>query len=1041
MTVVFVFVIANIFIASIAIGLQYYFSKSMAIESASARYSLIAQNTRDYLDTLDSQAVNTAKILSKYSNLISNGQINSLNRELFSEVIQNYPVFFAVYIGFGNGDFYQVINLELSPARDKFAAQASDRWLIVKITRGINGGVKTFEYYDENFNLRTTESEPTRYLSSSRPWYLKAKLETVYKSDPYLFNLSGESGQTYSMAIPNSDAVLGIDIALSSLSDYLAGQTLGADSEIFLYKESGEIIASNLEKLPRNIELEVKPITLSPIQQQFVDQHRVIKISNSMDWAPIDFAVSGVPNGYVIDFTSIISKMTGLEFQYINGFRWPELVEKFKNKEIDILQAIFNNDDNANDGIISDPFVKLPFALITRSNVPKINHIGRLAGRKLGIAAGWSITNSLKQNFPKIDIIEFGTLKEVINAVRDGKVYAGLDIGVILEYVTDQYFVSGLKMHLALNFLPTEFPDQLHFLLQPDQRQLNDLINRAIENITPEQRKYLSDKWLVTKARNSTSSGNGIVPYVELINGNFNKNQDSGFKMGKINGEDYFVFSKYMTFDSGQRDVFSIVTPARTVLAESSSEVMLSITISIICLLILFPLSWLFATPIVNPIRQLILQNKQIKDNKFSGVGPIQSNIFEIDELSKSLNEMAHSIEAKKLAQQELLESFIKIISQAIDDKSPYTAGHCERVPELAIMLADSASQSQSMPFKDFSFNDLERREFSIAAWLHDCGKVTSPEHIIDKGTKLEVIYNRIHEIRMRFEVLWRDADIVFLTELHRQPENKQMLAEILRIKKAKLVDDFEFIATSNVGGEFMMMRDLKRLKELSTITWQRNFNDQLGLSPLEVSTLTPNTQALPVTENLLMDKPSHLVKRTHDIKFDPKFNIKMTVPEYLYNQGELYNLCIKRGTLTPEDRFKINEHIISTIKMLEALPLPPELANVPRYASTHHETMKGTGYPRKLSAEQLSIPERIMVVSDIFEALTAADRPYKAAKRVSTVIEILYQMAVDQHIDMDIFKLLLSSGIYLEYAKKYLPQEQIDKVDINQYLEQLEPA
>ena len=168
-------------------------------------------------------------------------------------------------------------------------------------------------------------------------------------------------------------------------------------------------------------------------------------------------------------------------------------------------------------------------ALITRSNVPKINHIGRLAGRKLGIAAGWSITNSLKQNFPKIAIIEFGTLKEVINAVRDGKVYAGLDIGVILEYVTDQYFVSGLKMHLALNFLPTEFPDQLHFLLQPDQRQLNDLINRAIENITPEQRKYLSDKWLMTKARNSASSGNGIVPYVELINGNFNKNFSLSF--------------------------------------------------------------------------------------------------------------------------------------------------------------------------------------------------------------------------------------------------------------------------------------------------------------------------------------------------------------------------------------------------------------------------------------------------------------------------------------------------------------------------------
>nr|WP_255721306.1 MULTISPECIES: HD domain-containing phosphohydrolase [unclassified Photobacterium] len=160
-----------------------------------------------------------------------------------------------------------------------------------------------------------------------------------------------------------------------------------------------------------------------------------------------------------------------------------------------------------------------------------------------------------------------------------------------------------------------------------------------------------------------------------------------------------------------------------------------------------------------------------------------------------------------------------------------------------------------------------------------------------------------------------------------------------------------------------------------------------------------------------------------------------MQVPELQYNLGEIYNLTIKRGTLTAEDRFKINEHMISTIKMLESLPFPDDLARVPRYASTHHETMKGTGYPRKLSAKDLSTPERILVISDIFEALTAADRPYKKAKPLSVAIDILYKMALDEHIDMALFKLFLSSGVYMQYAEKFLPEKQIDKVDINKYL------
>ena len=351
-------------------------------------------------------------------------------------------------------------------------------------------------------------------------------------------------------------------------------------------------------------------------------------------------------------------------------------------------------------------------------------------------------------------------------------------------------------------------------------------------------------------------------------------------------------------------------------------------------------------------------------------------------------------------------------------------------------MLAEAAEASTSGKFKDFKFNNAdERREFRIAAWLHDCGKITTPEHIVDKGTKLEANYNRINEIRTRFEVLWRDAEIQYLKTILSGELTKEEARDIFYEKKRKLTDDFEFIAQANIGGEFMSDEKVERIKQIAQQTWLRHFDDRLGLSPFEELNKKENSANLPVVEKLLADKPEHIIHRIRPVEFDPKHGIKMQVPEHQYNMGEVYNLSISRGTLTAEDRYKINEHMISGIKMLEALPFPPELRNVPRYASTHHETLKGSGYPRKLSAEDLSVPERILVIADIFEALTAADRPYKKAKPVSVAVDIMYKMALDEHLDMELFQLFLESGVYLEYANTFLPSKQVDHVDINKYL------
>ena len=503
----------------------------------------------------------------------------------------------------------------------------------------------------------------------------------------------------------------------------------------------------------------------------------------------------------------------------------------------------------------------------------------------------------------------------------------------------------------------------------------------------------------------------------------------------RVDGQAYFVYGTRLASADERPLFFGVRVPEVAIVGPFMEKVKWSIGITAGFLFLLLPLSWVFASPIVRPIKQLSLQNDKVRDRRYDEVQRVTSNIKELDELSESMVEMVDAIREHEQAQRELMDSFIQLIAQAIDDKSAYTGGHCERVPVLALMLAEEASSSDMPAFSSFRLEtDDQWREYKISAWLHDCGKITTPEHIVDKGSKLEAIYNRIHEVRMRFEVLHRDADIDYLQQLSKHPEQRDALTVQLKNRQATLQEDYIFVANCNVGGEFLDPQKQERLHSLGTTVWHRYFDDRLGLSPVEELRLDGQAEALPARESLLADKQAHIIPRTSSTDYPLEMGINMDVPEHLYNLGELYNLSISRGTLTAEDRFKINEHMISTIKMLGSLPFPPELQNVPRYASTHHETMRGSGYPRKLSGEQLSIPERILAVADIFEALTACDRPYKKAKPVSVALAILHKMMLDDHIDKDCFELFLRSGVYIKYAEEFLQTEQIDRVDIEEY-------
>ena len=896
--------------------------------------------------------------------------------------LEGEPYLYSAYFGLDSDDFLQVINTR-GDARvlASLSAPAGTRYAVRTIATAATGERReAWQYWSATWEQIASTEGTTQYFPTQRPWYAGAKqAQRVAITAPYRFASSQDLGVTLSSPLRDGTGVVGADLSLAGLRELLSKTALTAEGAIVVLDASDRVLAAYSAATAYGLR---DLAALTPLAQ--TGSPHLAELAASARGAAADEArVARVAGEAYVFANRVYTAAPGTEFRVgafapMREFTAPIIAAR--NQVILATLAFL--------------VLVIPLAIVAARRVGQA--FVELAAdseriKNLDFTGQVKHAGSIIYEVDALDrahTVMKSTLAQRTRALTlaEHKLASLVENGILLSQERDR---DKLLKHILFSgkelsncdagsmYLSTE-RGTLRFTLRTNEIGLPRL---EIPLIDPE-----------TGGPNEKFASTYVALHGETV------------FIDDVYGETRFDMSGTKRFaeESGYRTVSMLTVPMSPRKGEVTG----------------------------------VLQFVNALDPATGTIIPFSKEIAGFVEALASQSAVALENFNLVDAQKALMDSMIRLIAGAIDTKSPYTGGHCERVPELAFMLAEEAAKVNSGPLADFRFDTEEQwREFRIGVWLHDCGKVTTPEYVVDKATKLETLYNRIHEVRMRFEVLQRDAAIERLETIAGGADAaaaERRFAE----RRTQLADDFAFLAECNIGGEFMAPERVERVRKIAGQSWLRHFDDRLGLSHEELKRYEGAPAAsLPAPEPLLGDKPHHILPRGLDKALDPKYGFKVKVPQHLYNHGEVYNLCIGRGTLSEEERFKINEHIIQTIVMLDAMPFPKELRRVAEYAGTHHETLIGSGYPRRLTKQQLSVPARITAIADIFEALTASDRPYKKAKTLSESVKILSFFKKDNHIDADLFDLFLRSGVYRRYAERYLKAEQIDEVEIEKYL------
>jgi HD-GYP domain-containing protein (c-di-GMP phosphodiesterase class II)/cell division protein FtsL len=864
----------------------------------------------------------------------TDGRLASVGKLI--EILRQNDYASSVYIGYTNGDFFMLRRIT-GANRAFFGVPENVSWLVQSSQlQGVRPEKRFIELNDAAQIVADKPVANDSFDPRTRTWFVEAKNDAAPIASPiYTFKGTGEKGLTFSRRSETGNAVIGLDVSLASLSEFLTRQALPPGSRAIVTNAAREIIAS----LPQS---DAKNEAGHAVLTTLLTRHKTGQTTNTI------FEADGQEwHGSVLDIDH-----NGNSFQL--AIATPSV----------FLTAAADSLRNAS---------TLIACLLLLLSLPVVWFFSLKISRPL---------EHLRRDAEAISnlIFEEGESRPSVIAEVDDLRQAMAK----MKRTLNQFISIGSTLSAKDNM-----PQQMQALLN----ETTDIagMDGGMIFLADKNKATFSPTAILLADKNISSSELGALEYRPDECANFWQIRDGQpvageYRSGCLPGE-------LSAFFGSAAPRFYFAVPMQTYDGQ----------------LLGFQLLFSF--------REMSAGRQQAK---------LQLANSLVGSLSVAI-EMQYLLQEQK----NLLNAFIELIAGAIDAKSTYTGGHCQRVPEITKMLAKAAVEAKEGPFSSFTLSANEWEELHTACWLHDCGKITTPEFVVDKATKLEQIYDRIHEVRMRFETLKREKEIGYLRDMlpHMPAELEASLAQELR----QLDDDFYFIAQCNIGNEFMSDEALARIKTIAEYRWTRTLDDTAGVSSAENARKSRRASPeLPVQECILADKDEHIIPRESTNHLPESYHFKLSEPTHLYNYGEIYNLSIRRGTLNDEERYKINEHIMQTIIMLRKLPFPRTMANVPTLAGGHHERMDGKGYPYQLRDEQMSIPVKMMAIADVFEALTAGDRPYKSAKRLSEALNIMAAMVNERHLNRDLFVLFLESGVWHDYAAAYLQPDKIDAVDVS---------
>ena len=982
-----VFTVVIMLLGIILISYSYNRHKDLAFATAGELFDHITQQTAGNISELYAPVEVLVDITASLP-LVSTKASEEFDELLdyFTGSLTSSPQLSAIYAGFVDGDFYLVRSVAgITSTGNKLAAPENTAFIVQHIQRekGEPAQYSTRYYDTELHELGNTSGFVTGYDPRTRGWYNQAiRTSKTIVSDFYPFFTTLETGVTIARQVAGGNAVVGADITLKDVSHTLSQDSFTERAEVIVFTESGTVLGYKNADL-----LESK--SLKSGRQVLRAPH-----INELERQVLDVLFNSFVSG---------SKNRSLSITVANE-RWFGSIKPVvfgPHHDNSVFMAIFLPEEELLNDLQS---IRLQSAAISLVVLTAALLLAWYLAKRLA-----NLTRRLAFEASKIQHLNFDARNTGRSRIHEIDVLS----------VTMDEMRSSIRRFADLGKAMT------------GEQGLHSLAGIAVRETCKACNAGYGGLWLI--------SGDLSELYLihEQIDGIDNHGSDSHSPLdttSKKQLETALFRLSLAENDDGtlQAEVYAINKKRSIIIEDVAKQKRFTVTNDQYKSTVLVPL--INAEGEVVGLLQLAGLSSQSHP---------YSPLFNTDKLTHietlaSIITVAVDNQLLMKSHYDTFESLTKVLAVATDAKSAHTGGHCQRVPVLTSMLAEAASASKDPAFHNFKLNPAVRRELHVASWLHDCGKVTTPDHVVDKATKLETVYNRIHEIRTRFEVILRDIHIHFYKTLVEHPDaDSTRLRELMEAEVAKLHEDFAFIAECNIGTESMTPERQRRLRHIANRRWTRHFDNTIGLSMKERELQQhESTGTLPTYESLLADKIEHIEPRISINRYwgDNLCDFNMDVPEHEYNHGEIHNLTIEKGTLTAEERFKVNDHIVQTQIMLSSIPFPRELQRVPEIAGNHHEKLDGSGFPRGLTGKQLGIEERIMVIADIFEALTAADRPYKKAKNLSESINIMSDMVEDGFICPDLFNLFLESGVYKQYAVDYLQKSQVDTLDFRLY-------